>query len=603
MINDNEKDKKEKSNKEGIDRTSFKKAIGMIESSGGKYLDSKYSSAAGKYHFLYNLIKDDPDMRGISKRAFMNNPDLQEKIMDKAIDGKLKGYVGYDQYSKKLKSEFNTELSTTEIAALTHFLGAGGVRSYLKDPKKYNVEGKVNATPEAYVEKFRKSGGAQSNNDDVAQTDKSISMPPMNPRVERAMQVPRDRTNISDSTGMKFLENRNIDMSRISKALSSSGETGIIPIEEQIQGGTPSGAEVPGIVEEQKSAETMGNPLAMGGQIGGPIDPSQPQVIEFKEGGTHAENIHGGIPIGMGANGKMNTVEEGETKFGDYVFSNRFGMGGKIGGAKALANMFAEGGDVDPVDPNKKNMTPKEVTKTFYRGLTPSTKTDVIEPFSQMPMFNEDFKSYVTDDTNSAAYRQKNQFIDWYSSDATRDKALNNHSVGRNLLNDGIVRGAMTNIVQAKSFDDKNNAVSDPETRTITMQDKNQDNIANHEISHASNLDALFGDKLGQILGNPWMSSKNRDKDNPDKATGNKDQKNYLKSDHEAYGNFHEFRLELGLKPGENLSPKELKKRVKEKGLENNMFYKNFDDEKISQAIREVASNNNQTEIKEYRLA
>lgn len=48
---------------------------------------------------------------------------------------------------------------------------------------------------------------------------------------------------------------------------------------------------------------------------------------EFNNGGTHEENPNGGIPQGMGSNGKLNTVEEGETSFdfedGKYIFSNR----------------------------------------------------------------------------------------------------------------------------------------------------------------------------------------------------------------------------------------------------------------------------------------
>lgn len=43
---------------------------------------------------------------------------------------------------------------------------------------------------------------------------------------------------------------------------------------------------------------------------------------EFNEGGTHEENPIGGIPQGIGPNGKLNTVEEGETKYENYVFSD-----------------------------------------------------------------------------------------------------------------------------------------------------------------------------------------------------------------------------------------------------------------------------------------
>ncbi len=52
------------------------------------------------------------------------------------------------------------------------------------------------------------------------------------------------------------------------------------------------------------------------------MDPNK-FLTEFNEGGTHEENPLGGVPQGMGSNGKMNTVEEGETRYGDYVFSDR----------------------------------------------------------------------------------------------------------------------------------------------------------------------------------------------------------------------------------------------------------------------------------------
>lgn len=50
----------------------------------------------------------------------------------------------------------------------------------------------------------------------------------------------------------------------------------------------------------------------------------------FREGGSHAVNPIGGIPQGIGANGKPNLVEEGETAFdlqnGKYIFSDRLSL-------------------------------------------------------------------------------------------------------------------------------------------------------------------------------------------------------------------------------------------------------------------------------------
>jgi hypothetical protein len=68
------------------------------------------------------------------------------------------------------------------------------------------------------------------------------------------------------------------------------------------------------------------NQLYQGGQLP-PIDPTQMNLNQLNVGGGHHENPYGGIPQGMGANGKMNTVEEGETSYtfddGKYIFSNR----------------------------------------------------------------------------------------------------------------------------------------------------------------------------------------------------------------------------------------------------------------------------------------
>jgi len=68
-------------------------------------------------------------------------------------------------------------------------------------------------------------------------------------------------------------------------------------------------------------------PMAMGGEAGMSDNIMNPMLSEFNAGGTHEQNPHGGIPIGMNKNGKMRTAEEGETQFkfddGNYIFSNR----------------------------------------------------------------------------------------------------------------------------------------------------------------------------------------------------------------------------------------------------------------------------------------
>ena len=59
-----------------------------------------------------------------------------------------------------------------------------------------------------------------------------------------------------------------------------------------------------------------------------PVNGAAQLVTMFENGGTHEQNSLGGIPQGMGANGKPNLVEEGETKFEDYIFSNNINIDG-----------------------------------------------------------------------------------------------------------------------------------------------------------------------------------------------------------------------------------------------------------------------------------
>lgn len=55
------------------------------------------------------------------------------------------------------------------------------------------------------------------------------------------------------------------------------------------------------------------------------IDPMSKggKLVEFKNGGSHEENPFGGIPQGYNENGDLNLVEQGETKWNDYIFSDR----------------------------------------------------------------------------------------------------------------------------------------------------------------------------------------------------------------------------------------------------------------------------------------
>ena len=64
------------------------------------------------------------------------------------------------------------------------------------------------------------------------------------------------------------------------------------------------------------------NSKAMGGVLqtnGGNFE----NLIHINTGLSHSENPYGGVPMGSDINGTPNLVEEGETIWNDYVFSNR----------------------------------------------------------------------------------------------------------------------------------------------------------------------------------------------------------------------------------------------------------------------------------------
>jgi len=106
----------------------------------------------------------------------------------------------------------------------------------------------------------------------------------------------------------------------------------------------------------------------------------------FNVGGTHGANPNGGIPQGVGDNGKLNTVEQGETSFmmkdGKYIFSNRLSLGGSLKVPNLGTNAFAEGGHIS-TDPLKKTSTkPSDTTKPTTviettKEETPKTETSV----------------------------------------------------------------------------------------------------------------------------------------------------------------------------------------------------------------------------------
>ena len=480
-----------------FNKKAYKHAISMVESAGGKYL--KNGNALGRYQFIYRYIKDTPEMKGVSKREFMNNRELQEKIMDTALDGKLKNFTYGPAYAQKFIKNNNANISIEDATALVHFLGPGDAKKAIQNPDTFKVPG-VNLTVDEYLGKFKQNYQRYQKHEDwmnqnqsednpiemaydqngmaILREDKNPNQPYVAPATNNLPQQPQQNIqgdpagftpegvalanlpdqgrqqmkaeNMPNAGGVLRIENQdNVpslqdgflrleDQMKV-QGLELTGQKSD-PQEDRYQqnqyflggllgggeddaanaagskggdGGGPgagayvaaagtalelgqmafgkpdvdtSGMTVPEEVPSKGSA-MLGGAMkgaaagasfgpwgaAIGGVVGGaaglignkkaakaeqkahmnyisrihdqatnayeyggsmqspdasPINGAAELVTMFENGGTHEQNSLGGIPQGMGANGKPNLVEEGETKFEDYIFSNNINMDG-----------------------------------------------------------------------------------------------------------------------------------------------------------------------------------------------------------------------------------------------------------------------------------
>lgn len=64
------------------------------------------------------------------------------------------------------------------------------------------------------------------------------------------------------------------------------------------------------------------------------------KLTEFNNGGSHEKNIYSGIPQGMAPDGSTNKVEEGETKWEDYIFSDRLKVDNRLANYHNIPTKF-----------------------------------------------------------------------------------------------------------------------------------------------------------------------------------------------------------------------------------------------------------------------
>lgn len=114
---------------------------------------------------------------------------------------------------------------------------------------------------------------------------------------------------------------------------------------------------------------------------GGSMYASQkPLLTQFNEGGSHESNPSGGVAQGFGSDGKPNLVEQGETKFKNYIYSDRL----KINDSKS----YNLGGSLDG---KTFAYASKKLTKlSDERPNDPITKLGVNKSLERLKQANDD---------------------------------------------------------------------------------------------------------------------------------------------------------------------------------------------------------------------
>lgn len=586
----------------GFNSKAYKYAIGMVESAGGKYLENKTSSAAGRYQFLYNLIKKDPEMKGVTKRQFINNPNLQERIMDKALSGNLAGFTYGEKYANKLKKEFNSEYDVNSLTAMVHFLGAGNARKFLKDPVNFRVPGAVNLTGDEYLNKFKKHFDSY-NRDNSPNNNLPDNIDLKNINQSEMLQSNTEVDNTYTNAPQELKTNPATDFAQAGEYNQNS-----IPQ----QNSMPPQTDSYDFIDEYRGKDT--NDFNQGGQMTGQSSAEQ-LVTLFEAGGSHEQNPLGGIPQGVGANGKTNLVEEGETKWNDYIFSNAYSLDGSYTGEDGnKSNVFEDGGELDPPNGNPVSNIKPDLPRTFpksemqpnaYGGLEKVTQNFELPDVRKQHMPNDNYVSANPNEDIDFQSQVKGEgsqkFLDRYNDPTTRKMMKDQTGLSDEDIDNMILKGLSADKVIGGNTGGSKGSY-DHEENTIHMGEEHKDDTGAevHETVHASLFDSAQGQNLMDVLGSPFEQE---GKESMMKSQMGRDVLGYMKKPHEAYGNFSEFREKIGLKPGEQITEEELKKRAKDKGLTNENFYRSFNNKNITKALNTVAYQSIDNDINNYKLS
>lgn len=267
-------------------------------------------------------------------------------------------------------------------------------------------------------------------------------------------------------------------------------------------------------------------------------------------------------------------------------------------------NQFADGGDVDPI--NGKN---KDVRRT--------SESLLIKPISEL---GHTLNRVIPTNTGKLQYSKssdpeynsaRKEFVDWYADPATKTKFAKNTGYDPERLYDMTSKATSTPSYKGDAYKQPpvgtkaifNTPDVGGKKEEIIYHEGIGSGPIQHELTHAGAMANLIGPALLRTLGSPKSQRLPSDINDPNFKSASNTSKEYLSIPEEAYGNFHEFRVNLGLKPGEKINKEILRKRVKEKNLQNENFYSTFEDDKIVDAINKIAYTGRKKDINQNQAA
>jgi len=231
------------------------------------------------------------------------------------------------------------------------------------------------------------------------------------------------------------------------------------------------------------------------------------------------------------------------------------------------------------------------------------------------PKQSVDFDSLITDDIHKWDYKEKKTkvtksgkgtaraFLNRYDDPITRKRMKKQIGVTDADIDNMIIKG-----LKAEKHEGGNSFGTKATAWTKLGKDQmffgrdhlHDEGVETHERIHLSKMDDPMGIELQKVLGNAndqKRSGTTRDgREYTPQST-----RTYLNRPGETYGNFVEFREKIGLKPGEKIDEKRMRKIIKKKKIKDN-FSNVYDDDKIVKALNTIASaDTKKDKLKKYK--